>query len=70
MLGVVKWFHPSKGFGFIVANDKDYFLHFKQLQCDGFKTIEQNTRVEFEPMEGPKGMVATNVRWVNRQYGA
>lgn len=62
--GTVKWFNESKGFGFISASDGsgDLFAHFKEIQGEGFTTLNENQQVEFIPMRGPKGMQATRIR--------
>ena len=62
--GKVKWFDSKKGYGFVsnVSDDKDYFVHFSEIQTDGFKTLEEGQRVEFEIGEGTKGPVAKNVK--------
>ena len=61
--GTVKWFDESKGFGFITPNDgdKDCFVHYSAIQGDGFKTLTQGDKVEFEIVEGAKGPAAENV---------
>jgi CspA family cold shock protein len=61
--GTVKWFNDSKGFGFITPEDggKDLFVHFSNVAGEGFKTLTEGARVEYEPAEGEKGPVATNV---------
>ena len=61
--GQVKWFNESKGFGFITPEDgsKDVFVHFSAITSDGFKTLAEGQRVEFEITEGPKGPSAANV---------
>ena len=61
--GKVKWFNEDKGFGFIERNDggDDVFLHFSALGQAGFKTIADDTPVEFDVESGPKGMRAENV---------
>jgi len=60
--GKVKWFNESKGFGFIEQEGgKDVFVHFSTIQGDGFKTLKEGDRVEFEVTEGPKGLQATKV---------
>jgi CspA family cold shock protein len=62
MQGVVKWFNDAKGFGFIQQeNGPDVFVHFSAIQADGFKSLAENDRVEFEVTDGPKGPQATNV---------
>jgi len=61
--GTVKWFNGEKGFGFIAQeNGPDVFVHFSEIQTEGFKNLEENQRVEFEVNQGPKGPQATNVR--------
>jgi cold shock protein len=61
--GTVKWFNPDKGYGFISQEDgPDVFVHFSAIQASGFRTLEENQRVEFEVTEGPKGPQAANVR--------
>ncbi len=61
--GTVKWFNDSKGFGFITPEDggKDLFVHFSNVSGDGFKTLTEGAKVEYEPADGEKGPVATNV---------
>ena len=61
--GKVKWFNEDKGYGFIAREDggEDVFLHFSELQQDGFKTVEDDAEVEFEVEMGPKGPKAVNV---------
>jgi CspA family cold shock protein len=61
MQGTVKWFNEKKGFGFIEAEGKDYFMHFDAIQMDGFKTIKEGQKVSFRPVEGPKGIAASMV---------
>lgn len=60
--GTVKWFNDSKGFGFITAEGgKDVFVHYTAIQGNGFRTLQQGATVEFELVEGPKGLQAANV---------
>ena len=59
--GIVKWFSDEKGFGFVKAGGTDYFLHFKEIQADGFKSVKQDDKVSFEPEMSPKGPVAKSV---------
>ena len=60
--GTVKWFNDSKGYGFITPDDgaKDLFVHFSNIAGDGFKSLSEGSRVEFEPGVGLTGPVATN----------
>jgi cold shock protein len=60
--GTVKWFSEAKGFGFIESNGKDYFLHFKEIQNNGFKTLSDGDKVTFEAGSSPKGLVAKLVK--------
>ena len=61
--GTVKWFNGGKGFGFIErAEGADVFVHFSAIQEEGFKTLTEGQRVEFEITQGPKGPQAANVR--------
>ena len=66
--GKVKWFDSKKGYGFISNNsdDKDYFVHFSEIQSDSFKTLEEGQKITFEIGEGPKGPVAQNVKAANQ----
>jgi CspA family cold shock protein len=61
--GTVKWFDENKGYGFIQRNDggDDVFLHYSELKQSGFKTVAEDTAVEFDVDMGPKGPKATNV---------
>lgn len=61
--GVVKWFDSSKGYGFITRDDgeKDVFVHFNSIVADGFKSLDEGDRVEFEVAQGAKGPAASNV---------
>jgi len=61
--GSVKWFNDAKGYGFITqeGSEKDIFVHYTAIKGDGFKTLAEGQRVEFELVEGPKGLQATNV---------
>jgi len=61
--GTVKWFNDSKGFGFITLDDgsKDCFVHHSAIQGNGFRSLEEGDRVEFEVVQGEKGPAAENV---------
>ncbi|HEU0015571.1 MAG TPA: cold-shock protein [Longimicrobium sp.] len=61
--GTVKWFNDSKGFGFITPEDgsKDCFVHHSAIQSQGFRTLAEGQRVEFEVVQGQKGPAAENV---------
>ncbi|MGI3452980.1 transcription antiterminator/RNA stability regulator CspE [Citrobacter arsenatis] len=63
MTGLVKWFNPEKGFGFITPADgsKDVFVHFSVIQSNEIKTLNENQKVEFGVEQGPKGPSAINV---------
>lgn len=62
MKGKVKWFNPDKGFGFIETEEgNDVFVHFSAIQGEGFKTLEEEQNVEFEVVEGDRGLQAANV---------
>ncbi len=66
MKGTVKWFDPKKGYGFITMEDgNDIFVHYSAITMDGFKTLEENQRVEFDITEGPKGKQASNVKFAD-----
>lgn len=64
MRGVVKWFDVERGYGFITPDEggKDLFVHHTNILGEGFKTLKEGARVEFETREGQKGPEATNVR--------
>lgn len=61
--GTVKWFNESKGFGFITPSDggKDVFVHFSEIQAEGFKVLAEGQAVTFNVENGPKGPQASNV---------
>ena len=60
--GKVKWFNERRGFGFIEREDgDDLFVHYSAIGGDGFKTLEEGQEVEFDIIEGPKGLQASNV---------
>jgi CspA family cold shock protein len=62
--GTVKWFNAEKGFGFIAQDGggEDVFVHFSAIQSSGYKSLEENQKVEFDLAQGPKGPQAENVR--------
>ena len=62
--GTVKWFNDAKGFGFIVQDNggPDVFCHHTAIQADGFRSLAEGQKVEFEVTKGPKGLQAANVR--------
>jgi CspA family cold shock protein len=62
--GVVKWFSNEKGYGFITPDDggPDHFVHYSEIQGEGHRSLDDGARVSYEPGEGPKGPVATQVQ--------
>ncbi|KUO59945.1 cold shock domain protein CspD [bacterium BRH_c32] len=61
--GSVKWFNNTKGFGFISqANGEDVFVHFQSIIGDGYKSLQENDKVEFTLAQGPKGLQASEVK--------
>lgn len=60
--GTVKWFNPDKGYGFIESEESgDVFVHFSAIQSDGYKSLEQGDKVQFEITDGARGPQALNV---------
>lgn len=60
--GTVKWFNAEKGFGFILRDSgEDIFVHYSAIRGDGFRTLDEGQRVEYEVVEGKKGLQAQNV---------
>jgi cold shock protein len=61
--GTVKWFNDAKGFGFLAPDEgsQDCFVHYSAIQGDGFRTLAEGERVEFDMVQGPKGPAAENV---------
>jgi CspA family cold shock protein len=62
--GIVKWFNAEKGYGFIAPDDgtADVFVHFSAIQTSGYRSLDENQRVEFEVTQGQKGPQADQVR--------
>jgi CspA family cold shock protein len=65
-IGTVKWFNADKGFGFITQDGggADLFAHFSAIASDGFRSLDENQRVEFDVAQGQKGPQAENIRVV------
>ena len=62
VVGVVKWFNGAKGYGFISREGgEDVFVHFRAIKADGFKTLKEGQKVDFDITRGPKGLKAENV---------
>jgi len=71
MIGTVKWFNNSKGFGFIGRDDgADVFVHFTAISGDGYKSLQEGEKVEFEIVQGPKGPQAAEVKKASAETGA
>lgn len=63
--GTVKWFNETKGFGFITQESgEDVFVHYTAIVGDGFRTLKEGARVQFEVERGPKGLQAKNVKQI------
>ena len=62
--GTVKWFNAEKGYGFIAPDDgsEDVFAHYSAITSSGFRTLEENQKVEYDTAQGPKGPQAENIR--------
>jgi CspA family cold shock protein len=67
-VGIVKWFSNSKGYGFISQDGggDDVFAHFSAIQMEGYKTLNEGQKVEFDITDGPKGLQASNIREVQQ----
>ncbi len=64
--GTVKWFNDAKGFGFIAQEGgKDVFVHFSAIAASGFRSLAEGDQVEFDIVEGPKGLQAANVKKID-----
>ncbi len=66
--GTVKWFSNAKGFGFITRGEdsgEDVFVHFRSIEGDGYRTLDEGQQVEFKVVEGPKGLQAEDVTKVD-----
>ncbi len=61
MEGKVKWFNAEKGYGFINSDEGDIFVHFSAVQGDGFKTLDEGQDVQFDIVQGARGLQAANV---------
>lgn len=66
--GTVKWFNATKGYGFITPSDggDDVFAHYSAIEMEGYKTLKEGQKVEYEVQEGPKGPQASHIRSVPR----
>ncbi len=67
MIGTVKWFNNAKGYGFVKADerDEDVFVHFSAIDMDGYRTLKEGQKVQFEITHGPKGLHAARVNRLN-----
>ncbi len=65
--GIVKWFNNAKGYGFVTPDegDQDIFVHFSAITMDGYRTLKEGQRVQFDVEEGPKGLHAHNLQCVS-----
>ncbi|MEJ2264244.1 MAG: cold shock domain-containing protein [Anaerolineales bacterium] len=62
IIGTVKWFNGSKGYGFLAQEGgEDVFVHYSAINMEGYRTLDEGQRVEFSVEEGPKGLQAVNV---------
>ncbi|MBP8197936.1 MAG: cold shock domain-containing protein CspD [Chromatiaceae bacterium] len=67
MTGTVKWFNNAKGYGFVKADEKedDVFVHFSAIDMDGYRTLKEGQKVQFEITQGPKGLHAARLNRLN-----
>ncbi|HPB75865.1 MAG TPA: cold shock domain-containing protein CspD [Chromatiaceae bacterium] len=67
MTGIVKWFNNAKGYGFVRSdgNEEDVFVHFSAIDMDGYRTLKEGQKVQFEISQGPKGLHAARVNRLN-----
>ncbi|MBK8638539.1 MAG: cold shock domain-containing protein CspD [Chromatiaceae bacterium] len=67
MTGTVKWFNNAKGYGFVKADEKedDIFVHFSAIDMDGYRTLKEGQKVQFEITQGPKGLHAARLNRLN-----
>jgi CspA family cold shock protein len=66
LIGKVKWFNNARGYGFVGRDDgPDVFVHYSAILDDGYRTLEEGDSIEFEIVQGPKGLQAANVRKVD-----
>ncbi len=67
MTGIVKWFNNAKGYGFVRSdgNEEDVFVHFSAIDMDGYRTLKEGQKVQFEIGQGPKGLHAARVNRLN-----
>ncbi|AKH19814.1 cold shock domain-containing protein CspD [Sedimenticola thiotaurini] len=65
--GTVKWFNNAKGYGFVTPDqgEQDIFIHFSAISMDGYKTLKEGQKVQFELEEGPKGLHAANLQSIS-----
>jgi CspA family cold shock protein len=68
-IGTVKWFDSKKGFGFIISPEgKDVFVHFSTIQGEGFRSLREGEQVEYDQIEGTRGLLAENVKRLNSMH--
>ena len=69
--GIVKWFNNAKGYGFVTPDngEQDIFVHFSAINMEGYRTLKEGQRVQFEVEEGPKGLHAQNLQEAASQRG-